>query len=282
MRLAYILSAYKYPRQLVRLIERLSTASTWFFVHVDKRTDDGIYREMVSGARRCPNVHFVKRHWCDWGGFGHVAATLEGIRAICKMGINFDYAILLTGQDYPIKPNRQIEAFLMDHKGRLFLEFFPLPTDQWHNRGVVGGMDRIEEWHWRVRGREIRLPVKRQFPVGYQPFGGSSYWCLPRECIEHIDALTRRDRRLVRFFRFVDVPDEMFFQTVLLNSPFAPRAVNDNLRYIDWKDPNAGSPGILDNGDFEKLAASPKLFARKFDESVDAHVLDRIDRELLA
>ena len=78
------------------------------------------------------------------------------------------------------------------------------------------------------------------------------------------------------------MPDEIFFQTILLNSPFQRMAVNDNLRYIEWPNPDSGSPVILCKGDFGKLISSPKLFARKFDVTVDADVLDLIDQEILA
>jgi hypothetical protein len=86
---------------------------------------------------------------------------------------------------------------------------------------------------------------------------------------------------VVRFFRHVDVPDELFFQTVLCSSPLRERIVNDNLRFIDWRDPASGSPAVLTSADFPALQASPKLFARKFDATADAGILDLIDRELL-
>lgn len=288
MQFAYIISAYKYPQQLIRLIQRLNTPSASFFVHVDRKTDDGIYREIVHALSRRPNVIFLKRHKCEWGNFGHVSATLEGITEIFRTGTSFDYAILLTGQDYPIKSTRHIAAFFEKHKGKLFLEFSPLPTEVWKNRGIVGGIERIEAWHWRLFNRHIyfppgrNFPIKRQFPKGFRPFGGSSYWCLPRECIEYIYDLTTQNRAFVDFFKYVDVPDEIFFQTIILNSRFERMAVNDNLRYIDWQDLDAGSPAILRKSDFARLVSSPKLFARKFDATIDADVLDRIDREILA
>jgi len=126
-----------------------------------------------------------------------------------------------------------------------------------------------------------RFPIKRKFPRGFKPFGGSSYWCLPRECIEYIYKLTTRNRAFVNFFKYVDVPDEIFFQTIILNSPLERMAVNDNLRYLEWNDPDSGSPAVLRKSDFGKLLSSPKLFARKFDVHVDADVLDLIDREIL-
>jgi Core-2/I-Branching enzyme len=284
MEIAYIISAYKYPGQLIRLVNRLNTATASFFVHIDKQTDDALYCEIVKGLSHLSNVHFLKRHKCPWGGFGHVAATLEGIAEIITTDTRFDYSILLTGQDYPIKLNSHINAFFEEHQGKLFLEFFPLPHDAWQNRG----MDRIEAWHWRVFNRHIcfspgrNFPIKRQFPKGFRPFGGSSYWCLPRECIEYLYCLTTQNQALVNFFKHVDVPDELVFQTIILNSRFEQMVVNDNLRHIEWKELHAGSPSILDKSDFEKLVVSPKLFARKFDVTVDAEVLDLIDREILA
>lgn len=86
----------------------------------------------------------------------------------------------------------------------------------------------------------------------------------------------------VNFFKYVDVPDEIFFQTIVMNSPYAQCVVNDNMRYIDWKDWDAGSPAVLGREDLGKLAASPKLFARKFDESVDPEVLELIDEKILS
>jgi hypothetical protein len=190
----------------------------------------------------------------------------------------------LTGQDYPIKSNHFIDAFLKEHNGKVFMEFFALPHHGWQNYG----MDRIEGWHLRMFNRHLRLfphfgfAIKRAFPRGFKPFGGSSYWCLPRECVEHIYEHIQKSQAFVDFFKHVDVPDEIFFQTIILNSSFEPMTVNDNLRYIDWKALDAGSPAILVKDDFQKLASSPKLFARKFDATVDAEVLDLIDREILA
>jgi hypothetical protein len=84
---------------------------------------------------------------------------------------------------------------------------------------------------------------------------------------------------VVDFFRHVDIPDEMIFQTVLVNSELAGSVVNDNLRYIDWT--RVLGPALLEARDLPALGASPKLFARKFDVSHDADVLDLIDAALL-
>ncbi|HSK16940.1 MAG TPA: beta-1,6-N-acetylglucosaminyltransferase [Gaiellaceae bacterium] len=277
--LAYIISAYKLPDQLIRLVRRLDTETSSFFVHVDRKTDDDTYRRMTEPLSGLDNVHFLERHRCHYGGFGHVEATIKGIRELFRRGIPFDHVLLLTGQDYPIASNRRIGAFFREHEGLSFMTHFPLPSDEWQE----GGMDRIESWHVRLGSHYVRIPgirarFGRGYPAGLRPFGGSAYWCLSRECTEFVHRFLGDARSYVRFFRFVDVPDEIFFQTILLNSPLRDAIVNDDLRYLEWRHPEvAGGPAVLRRADFENIMSSGKLFARKFDATEDAEILDLID-----
>jgi len=277
VRLAYIISAYKQPELLLRLVQRLDDEGTTFMVHVDRHAEPSVFERVLDGCGGMPNVHLLARHRCRWGDFGHVRATLKGIAVLLERDVPFDHAILLTGQDYPITTNERIRGFLARHRGRSFMAHFPLPTTEWTD----GGLPRIERWHVRVRGRHLAVPARRRMPGGLRAFGGSSYWCLTREAVEYVHGFTTGTPRFVDFFRHVDVPDELFFQTILMNSPLAGTVVGDDLRYIDWKDPDAGSPSVLGVDDLPALAASGKLFARKFDLEIDAEVLDQIDRELL-
>lgn len=296
MRIAYIISAYKYPEQLIRLIFRLNTEGTSFFVHIDKKSDAAIYRRMVAGLSSLPNVYFLKRHRSYWGGFGHVATSIKGLTELSRRGIAFDYVVLLTGQDYPIKTNAQIAEFLRHSDGMSYLDYAELPDD-----GPVS-RHRIDYWHLRFgkhlafptrrdfRSRPVSLiwrvfialfPRKRTFPAGFRPYVGSSYWCLSRECVEYVNEFIARNPAFVRFFWYVDIPDELFFHTLIINSPWRDKVINASLTYFDWSNPAAGLPAVLGREDFEKLRHSPKLFARKFDMTRDAAVLDLIDREIL-
>jgi hypothetical protein len=218
----------------------------------------------------------LDRHPCHWGGFGHVLATLKGIKALLSGGIPFDYAILLTGQDYPIKSNAHLRRFFEVQYPKSFMRVSEMPRSSW---GPRGGLDRIEYRHVRLYGHHIRLPFKRTFPLGLRPYGGGAYWCLSRQCIEYVGRFVAERPDVVRFFRHVDIPDEIFFHTILMNSPRRDTIVDDNLRYIDWT--QGRRPAILETRDLDALRASPKLFARKFDVHRDENVLDLIDRELL-
>lgn len=296
MKIAYIILAHKLPEQVVRLVKKLNTSDATFFIHVDKKTPASSYREMTEALASFENVHFLKRYAIYYGDYNHVRATLEGIRRLVELCIPFDYVVLITGQDYPIKSNRQIETFLHDSGQKSFMEYFSLPDERWGDEN--GGLDRINYWHLHWRGWELPLmkrarsllPMPEQIwsvlarllpfqfrpPVNLKWFGGSSYWCLTRDCIEYVDELTKRNKRLVKFFEHIGIPGEIFFQTVLLNSPFKDQVVNDSLRYIVW--PNARHPAILGKQHFDLFIGTNNLFARKFDITVDETVLDMIDK----
>ncbi len=302
MKIAYIITAHKHPEQLIRLITRLNTETTCFLVHVDKKTDNQIYRRMVNGLSHLPNVHFLQRHRCIWGHFSLVETTIKGLSELFKRNIDFDYVLLLTGQDYPTKSNAHIHEFFRRNKGESFIEHFPIPSLNWHDEN--GGLDRIDYWHFwlserelivfpkRLRGSSPTLVyrvlarvwpllrqlfrLKRRFPDGYRPLGGSAHLNLSRACAEYVHHFIRHQRGFVRFFKYVYVPDEIFFHTIILNSPLKDTVVNDDLRYVDWS--TQPGPAVLGKNDFDKIVNSPGLFARKFDAMKDGEILDMIDQ----
>lgn len=283
MKIAYIILAHKYPEQLIRLILRLKTNDTSFFIHIDRKSNKEICQQITKHLKGISNVYFLKRYRCYWGDFNIVKATLEGIKVIVKSGIDFDYAVLLSGQDYLIKSTSQIEDFLQANKGQQFFEFFALASkNKWTDQGgYYQALKRIEHWHFRLRNKHFCFKQKRNFPKGIEPYGGSQWWCLSKECIEYINNYISQKHGVVNYFKYVFIPDEIFFQTLILNSPFKDKAINDDLRYIDWKNPNPNVPAILCRSDFEKLINSPKLFARKFDMTKDAEILDMLDQKML-
>jgi len=277
MRIAYIILAHRLPEQLVRLVRRLNTPNALFLIHINRRSDDAVYRTTRAGLAELDNVVFLRRHKLYWGGFGHVRATLEGLDELYRRSAQFDYVALLTGQDYPIKPVSTIERTLAESGGRSFMAYDRLPG------GLADGMKRITHWHSRrigvPRGWHLSLPVGRRFPQGLAPYGGSSYWWLSREAVDYVRRFLADEPGFYRFFKHVDIPDEIVFHTILMNSPLRDRVVNDELRHVDWtREP---LPAIFGASDLETLRRSPKLMARKFDGTLDSEILDLIDSELL-
>src|SRR3954466_14304628 len=111
----------------MRLVHRLRSDDATILVHIDKKAPPEVFGAVSEGLRPLPDVHLLDRHACHWGGFGHVAASLKGISAIVDNGIPCDQAVLLTGQDFPVKSNGVIKARLEHDRERSFLSYFPVP-----------------------------------------------------------------------------------------------------------------------------------------------------------
>jgi len=289
MQLVFLILAYKQPRQLARLVERLDVGNAVIPLHVDAKTDDASFFRSLDSTLERENVHLVPRVKVQWGGFGHVEATLRGIDLAFQVAPRFDYLGLMTEADYPIKPLGEFERKLAEQHGTCFIHHERLPRQGNDPSALQSslGLGRIERrwFFWRGEWRCIpragaRFPRKRKMPLGLVPHCGSSYWWLPREALEYSRQFLAKNPRYRRFFRRAFIPDESFFQSIFPNSSWRHRTVTDNMRFVDWTGVGRG-PAILTSSDFPKLAATDAFFARKFDEEVDSEVLDRIDSELL-
>jgi hypothetical protein len=279
MRIAYLVLAHRNPEQLRRLVQRLGPDAP-VFVHLDARVRNPVAASFRSAL---PNATFVPRHRCYWGSSGLVRATLECIGALARSGIAYDYAMLLSGQDYPIQPRERILGFLDGHRGAEFIESFPLERpNRWTPQGgPFQASRRVRDFHLFYRSHHVSLPIRRRFPSDLVPYGGSQWWCLSRPCVEHVHRFSAERSDVVRYFEHTFIPDESYFQTVVAASPFASKVVQDDLKLAIWNRPAPPYPAVLRSSDRDRLLASPKLFARKFDTSIDEEILDFVDRAML-
>jgi Core-2/I-Branching enzyme len=285
---AYLILAHKNLDQLPRLIERLDTGAATFYLHLDRNTDSAAHKREIHELSGIPNVHWVERHRSPWATFGVVQAQRAGIEAALKMGAPFTHLTLLTGQDYPIKPPHEIDLFFDNHQGTSFI---------WHNPGNTKAekkklqRQRYRSWHlyfagkwWMVPPRLLKkVGIKRKIPGGLRPVKGWAFFTLSRECAEYASEFVKHNPRYVRFFKHTHFPDEYFWHTILLNSPFENKITNTNLQYARYIPPTGrGATFGKENLDELKNAASENyFFAKKFDVTVDSDILDLVDRELL-
>ncbi|KAF0811409.1 hypothetical protein IGB42_04107 [Andreprevotia sp. IGB-42] len=278
MRIAYLILAHAHPAQLGRLVARLATPDTAFYLHIDANTPAQTFAAIGQAMPAGAAVTFVERVPCRWGGFSLVAATLRLMRAALADGC--DWLVLLSGQDYPLKSNTEIAARLL-HGGRA----------GYIDSRSVAEFDvryRWQAFHFEALNRSLfdrgvqklqrlagRLGVHRRLPMPLQAVrAGSQWWCLHADAGQAILAFVAAQPQLPDFFRKTLVPDEMFFQTMLAHTPFAEQVAHDALRHLEWAD-GAWSPRTFSADDLPALLASPALFARKFAaDGVLADVLD--------
>ncbi|MDR1169523.1 MAG: glycosyltransferase [Prevotellaceae bacterium] len=277
MTFAYLILAHKNPGQLSRLVNALTATGVYFFIHIDKKAEENAFKSLITGD----NVFFCKnRKTVNWGGFSMIEATVELIGEMTAQ-IGFpDYVHLLSAQDFPLKSNEYIFNYFEHNKGANFIEYFTIPCANWTNRGL----DRIKyKWNIDERGFE-KTPELRNRELHDSlsdiiPYGGSQWWSLTGDAVAEIFDKCNQGSELYEFYRYTYIPDEMLFQTFLMNSKFKDTVKNNNLRQISWNNAVV-LPGIWKIADFNELNNSFRLFARKFDENEDNLILDKMETYL--
>ena len=116
-----------------------------------------------------------------------------------------------------------------------------------------------------------------------RPFGGSQWWNLSRAAANYILRFLDEHPDYRRYHAHTLLPDELFFQSILLGTEFSSRyeVVNDAQRFAVWPD-GASHPRTLTTDDLPAMLKSEKLFARKFDEAADGAVLARLAERVRA
>lgn len=296
-KIAYIVLAHNNPAQLYRLLKALEADNCRIFLHIDKKADLSLFTD-YEGFTKIKNLVLLPRFKSYWGGIGLVKASLAGVEYSIKY--DCDYAILLSGADYPLKSQRHINRFLDDQKGKSFITYYQMPAPHWLPGKEI---TRIQKYYFRfnntlleyplqpeMRGRVRRiinfvlsffLKKQRQFPKPLTPFGGDQWFCLSRNACLAVSKFNAENPALLKFLRNALIADEIFFQTALLNTKndgLIGTIDNDTVTYINWKNKNDPSPALLTPEDFQMLINSDKLFARKFDMEKFPQLLDDIDR----
>jgi hypothetical protein len=285
VRIAYLVLAHTRPAQLARLLLGLRDADSACFLHIDQSSDLGAFQRAIS-----PEVDYTlaaPRVNVRWGGFSSVQATLNLLATALAAG-RHDYYILLSGVDYPIQSGTALRRELSS-TGSQYIDAWPMPAPE-----LGKPLSRLEHYHVPAKRGETRLtrrvnaflrclPARdwRRALAPAQPLGGSTWWGLTHECVSFVLDYTTRRTRFARFFRYTLLPDEMFFQTIVGDSPFSAN-LKPSLTFADWSDRRSPHPLVLDEADLPRLRASGLFFARKFDVEKSPRIFDLIDRELRA
>ena len=273
MRQVILIHAHKDLDQLNALVDQLVDDEFLIYVNVDAKS-------AIDVGRLHPATHLVRRRIdIRWGDFSQVQATLNSMRQVVDEVPAFDKLVFISAQDFPLLPNRRLKIELAALAGRELLDCVQVGPQGWscaqrYQYFYRDGGGALAVLACRVANRAMRIGgLARAMVNGWQPWGGSSWWSLSRDCAKAIVRQVRDDPAIVRFFRSVSCPDELFFQTLVMNSPFRERVLANNFRHIAWAPSDGPNPKVLEAGDFEAIRASSAHFCRKLDPGASAALL---------
>jgi hypothetical protein len=284
MKQVFLIQAHKDLGQLNALVEQLRDDDFLVYISLDRKSaiDPAAVDPRARQVRKRVDVH--------WGTFSQVQAALNSLAQIVAEVPEFDKVLFLSAQDFPLLSNTALKAALAGLRGRELIDTVaigPAPG-QWN-------ADHRYRYFYRDRDpAPVRLActlinkamraggLMRHIPGGLAPYGGSSWWALSRACVCAVLERVRRQPGLVRFFRSAACPDELFFQTLVMNSPFRARVLAQNFRYVQWPENGARNPKILDEGDFARILAARQAGGAHFCRKIDVHASAALVPHLLA
>lgn len=296
-RIAYIISAYKDAPHLLRLVEALNECAD-FYVHIDSRSDIRPFKEALGGK-----VTFVPRHWVSWGGWAQVEYQKELLAAVLRSGVAYDRVVCLSGQDYPLWPNKKIHRYFDEHRETEFIMGMNLTRSnnrQQRSKIVQYHFFRDLKWNnlwWKYKFIVISRNLMKLLPIRKQPvtrinnkeadvFFGSDYWAITLPCARYVYEKLCTEKEMIRYFKTSFIPSELCIQTLVFNSPFANHALHYDGEYIGLYALTplhhivyGKSIKTMTLADWPELKQSGKMFCRKAVSGTSDALVELIETE---
>lgn len=292
----YLILAHKNFKQVELLAKELKTNNSKVYIHWDGRLTD---------FPKIKWIEYIKnRIKCNRWGFSITKAYISWIKEIFEFMKDGDHLVVISWQCFPIKKTEIIEQYINNLWDISCVRYYKAPEKymiNWIDRYYFNDIsifkplnnflyNLIEKcWHkmngtksWIINiiiGKIVSfiLPRRKYICENYEIYKSNAWFCFSYLHVKYmIDFLnTEKWKKYYHSFEYTHIADEIFFWTLLLNSPYKRQIKNDLLRFIKFEG-KTSSPVILTVDNFDELKGSEKLFARKFDMSVDEAILKKI------
>ncbi len=281
---AYLLIAHTNQSQVENLLRLLDHPENDIYIHCDSKWS-AVDCEKMRGCVSRAGVFFTERTDVRWGDVSLTECELLLLGTAAAK--HYDYYHLLSGQDLPLKTQDELHAFFA--KNRTDKNYIGFSQDRSFAAAQLAY--RLDTYHLFPRTNQAftfadKVSGKLQQAVGLHrmrqdtEYGYGSNWFSINDALAQYVIGRRAEIR--RDYRRTFCSDEIFLQTIVLNSPFRDSLYTDasgaasNLRFIRWTEENRNNPYVFREKDYPEIMASGCLFARKFDDRIDAEIIRKI------
>lgn len=298
---AYLIIAHTNFNQLKILLRLLDDSRNDIYLHIGADIRNVDFTEFTSICVKSRLYFANKRLVGYWGGKSLVDITLLLLGQAISTS-DYSYYHLLSGMDLPIKTQEYIHNFFENNYGYEFVDVISHDFKD-KSKNYRKMISRVKYYHlfthlflYRKYGAVIgkvvlylhagldrlSILVQRMFGIdrislsNLEIYKGSQWFSITQDFAKF---LVSKQPQIDSLVKYSICADEIFVQTMIMNSSFRSSiSINGgDLRHIDWK---RGSPYTFRNSDYLELIQSDKLFARKFDEKIDAAIIDKIYNHL--
>lgn len=291
------ISAHKNAAHLKVFVRELLEMDMQVLIHIDSKTR----KEMLQGLGDyqhyvIPTSINVKR-----GHISIVRSTIALMEEAKK--IDFDYFHLVSGEDFISKPAKKFESFFGQYHGKEFINHNTLPIsaepkkvadlpfsirqDQLPVSNYLfpffkNGIGLVDTYHFQessALGKVVgKLTKYNTFVKAYQKvfkrklpshsfYAGSAWMSITKRAVDYFIDYSNNHPKLLKHLSNSLFPDEIYFQTIAMQSPFREDIIDSDLRFIDWDNEIDFGPALLGINHCETLRSSSGFFSRKWDLS---------------
>lgn len=290
MKIHYLVLAHNNPQHLTELVQALAPHPV--YIHLDSKSESKDFAAYVKSLLIDQRVNVM------WAGWSLVEATLLLMQEVLPFLEDDDYVVLLSGDSYPLQTQQAIRDFLISSNNTQFMNVVPMPSAI-----VEKPISRVSRFYLEYDQRDqhahflARVVNKLSLPRPYklyfkdlEPYCGSQWWALTGEMVKWMLAEIPRRQKFIHFAKNTRVPDEWFFQTLLMSSHLSAHR-RKSLMFADFTAKSGPRPSLMTKQHIATIGAAvdqsvehqgygsgPVLFARKFsDASVEERNAVRSD-----
>jgi len=298
---------------LERLVGQLARPEHYIMIHVDAKAPQDLHAfvEKLSKATTSGNVRSQQPpREVSWGGSSMLQVMIEGVKSLLGWSGEWKHVFVVSGSDFPVKS--------VDHMSRVMNTFGPsshfeifnqLPRYIRH-RGADNAWVECDNFVYKVGS-------DRPQPRGIEIWGGSSWVTLSKDFSQWLTECLYKwsERDPANFFRtkeggaevppmcrtatdFLDYSEnvlsaeELYFQTVFMNSHHCTNLDTRYLRWVHWLDGKQGehcgeyadwcgkSPALVELQQVRTAMGMPAFFARKFGQHHGMDLVNYIEKRM--
>lgn len=278
-------------------------------VHVDAKVDQVPFESAIDIMDR-QRVHFLcKRVQVNWAGYSQVDAIRRLVAEALRVARPEEYLVMLSGQDYPIKPVSELEKHLERGGGKQYLRYFEVARSEKkytsrafrrHHRDLSflstrTGNRRLKKMrNGLIRGLEMisALGPAVKPPVGMRVAHGGTHFAITASFANELESLITPE--IESYFQKIFCPEEKFYHSLAaissrspetggpLSGGFEPYMGPGQWRYANLHHIEETLIKVYTEDDWNEVRMSPKFFLRKLESLRSGRLLERIDKELLS
>lgn len=286
---AILILAHKDTEQVLELSECLKPYFK-VFIHFDAK------HPLSTKEIKCftdKDIQVFQKYAVNWGAWSICEAMLFLLeKALVNSSINYFHFI--SGQDYPVIHPKDISMFYEKQDG-IFMKYDSAegikktgePLLWWQK--YYFDYDKIQrQSYFGVLYHRLTLLVQtikhinkfQTLKIKIPIYQGSQWLDLPRYAAEYVLDFLKSNENIKEMLRTGFCSDEFMFQTVLCNSPFKEKIINNNHRFITLMPQHGSVPAILDETNYNEIVSSGAHFARKIDPDISRKLIRIIQKSV--